>query len=169
MSIQEQIVLLKEEARLVPLQPLISFAPAQRTVLLTHDLDQAFRNPDEFPIRYDAGVLRSDLEIFVNGGVITFATGREKKCLMKALDPLDEEVWEFRSRGEKPGARVFGRFALPDVFVATGMTDRDDMDFDVEIRRCKAAWRALFTTYPPFSGSSPSDYITRNLLDLRTI
>lgn len=139
-----------------------------RRLLLTEELHRQLSDPEEFPLEYDLGTLRSDLERFVVGGRQTFGVGTNNACMIKILDQWNEEIWEIRSRGQKPGVRVFGRFALPDVFVATGVAARLELNFDVEKRRCAATWRQLFYDYEPFRGAHPSDYITRNLVDLRS-
>lgn len=139
-----------------------------RRILVTADLHVQMSDPSRFTLRYDAGVLRSDLEGFILGRPVSFGVGRDKTCMLKVLSPWSDEVWEFRSREEKPGARVFGRFAGPDIFVATGMMDRADTDFRIEMRRCKAVWRQLFDTYPPHSSSDPHDYVTADLDDRRS-
>jgi hypothetical protein len=45
----------------------------------------------------------------------------------------------------------------------------DSPEFKSAIRYTKACWRQLFNTWPPFSGSTVNDYITENVLDLRTL
>lgn len=153
---------------LIEYRPLFGGDPLRRRLLLPTDMASALKDPSLFSLKYDLGVLHNDLEVFVTGKILTFATGTHKSCMLKVLDPWSDEVWEIRSRGIKPGVRVFGRFAAQDVFVATSMTDRSETDFAQEIRRSKAAWRNIFNTYPPFSGQVPNDYISENLVDLRT-
>lgn len=138
-----------------------------RRILAPPDLHARITQEASWPLKYRQATLLADLDHFLLGKPITFSTGRERTCRMKVLDPWTEEVWELRSRGEKPGARVLGRFAEPNCYIALCMEDRDELDFKTEIRRCKAEWRKVFHTFPPYSALSPSDYITVGLVDLR--
>lgn len=169
MSISEQIEALLADGMLVDFQPVLPGLRLSRRLLLPSEMNDQLRDPDKFPLRYELGRLQNDLERFVSGRPITFGVGKNKACMIKVLDDWDEEVWEIRSRATRPGVRVFGRFAAPNIFVATGMTDRAETDFDIEKRRCKSTWRKLFNTYPPLNGKKPSDYITHEIFDLRTL
>jgi hypothetical protein len=92
---------------------------------------------------------------------------------LKILNPSDDEVWELRKR-EAPSTRIFGRFAMKDIFIATNIRTSTDL-FSVqwatdrsvrwpvwrhEIRTCKARWRSLFFTYTPVSGGHLDDYLS---------
>jgi len=78
--------------------------------------------------------------------------------------------WELLSRKPRPSFRVFGRFALPDVFIGTHVKLRKGMggmwspQFDHEILVCEDHYRAAgltscFTDAPHFRYTS---YITEN-------
>lgn len=156
------------EGRLVPIPPALPGARQVRTMYAAADLAKQILEPDSFwTLAYPNAILRADLDHFLTGGLMPFAVGRERTCRIKVLNPWEDEVWELRSRGVKPGARILGRFAHPDVFVGLCIADRDTMDFSIEIRRCKAEWRKLFATHQPFSGTKPDDYISKGLVDLR--
>ena len=75
------------------------------------------------------------------------------------LEPSIDEVWEFRT--EKPGIRVFGRFAEYNIFVAlnTELRENIDADFAREKEECKRLWRHFFQSYKPLHGTAISDYI----------
>ena len=161
-------MMLTSGARLV-LVPTTIPLPTERGIWAPEELCQQILDPAESPLVTPMAVLRQDIDHFISGGLITVGHGREKTCRIKLLDPPSDEIWEIRSRGVKPGARLLGRFAAPDQFVATNMADRDSLDFELEIRRCKAEWRKLFPAHEPFSGVKPSDYITRNMVDLRAL
>ena len=78
---------------------------------------------------------------------------------MKWLDPQKQEVWELKSVRPKPSIRVFGRFAQPNVFVATHWAFRTDLkgkwsqEYWEEIAKCEARWKGL-TDKPPFEGKN---------------
>jgi hypothetical protein len=97
---------------------------------------------------------------------------------MGRLSRPADEVWDFRAI-EKPGIRIFGRFAERDIFVALTCWPRskpidwldrppllktDSREFRDAIEGCKAEWRKLFHTYPPKSGAQASDYLSENVL-----
>ena len=70
--------------------------------------------------------------------------------------------------------RMFGRFVEKDALVLTNMelvTELFSIEWFIkgvstwpvwkrEIRNCKAKWRRLFHTYPPFAGSNLDDYLS---------
>lgn len=126
---------------------------------------------------YRMGLLRSDLDHFCSGGIITVGHGRESTCRMKPLDPSEDEVWEMRSRDPEPQVRVFGRFCAPDVFCATNAEYRPRLgdramskwhgnNWPAEILRCKRIWEQLFPGQTPHAGNEVNDYITTDAHDL---
>lgn len=127
----------------------------------------------------NAGQLRAWLDGFIAGRRITVGSGGGRDVDLKILNPPADEVWELRKR-ERPSTRIFGRFAMKDVFIATNIRTAEDL-FAVEwlsgdrvtwpvwrqeIRRCKAVWRSLFLDYQPVSGGRPDDYVS-NAIDAR--
>lgn len=124
--------------------------------------------------------LRADLDDFIGGQPITVGGPRHRHAYMKPMvrDKNHRgfgghEVWEIRSRDPKPGIRVFGRFAQPDVFVATNLEARTmlgafgSLEWRREIRRCKHAWNAIFGTRQPLVGEEINDYVSEQVVDLR--
>ncbi len=103
--------------------------------------------------------LRADLDFFVAGGLVN-------KGYMKPLRKRADEVWEIRSRAPSPSIRLFGRFAMPNVFIGTNWEYRSFLELFDRWRRNKrqaqAIWRQLFTNYPPYSGQNTQDYLTMN-------
>ena len=100
---------------------------------------------------------------FIEGGYIT-------DDLIKQLKPEKFEHWALRSRKPKPSLRVFGRFAMPDVFVGTHVVVRSDLggmwssEFEHEKLVCEDHWKATglpnpFTDAPRFRYEK---YITSN-------
>jgi hypothetical protein len=176
MSIRDQIFSLcaGNDGRLVLVTPLLPVSHP-RAIYATKELSDdiaAGATQTVGSTAYRIGLLRTDLDWFSAGELITVGYGKEDACRMKPLDPRNEEVWELRSRDPKPALRVFGRFAEPDVFIATHMAWRDVLggwdswEWAAEIRRCKAIWRQLFPTYPPHSGGNVRDYITNNVIEI---
>lgn len=123
--------------------------------------------------RGNAGQLRAWIDGFTRGRTITVGSDRNRHVDLKILNPRADEVWELRKR-QTPSTRIFGRFAVKDVFIATNIRTTADL-FSLEwvtngrirwpvwreeIRRCKAIWRSLFHTYPPVSGGDLDDYLS---------
>ncbi len=82
--------------------------------------------------------------------------------------PEKYERWEIRSVRPSPSIRVFGRFAEPDVFVATHAVERKtlrakgDMAWDINLVQCEQSWQEIFGSLLPFLGAAFEDYITTN-------
>ncbi len=100
---------------LVPAKPIPNWAAEPRVVLLCKPIREAIEagrsDPDERERQCWAKV-EAAFSHFIEGCFIT-------EDLVKQLGPYKLEHWEFRCRRPKPSIRVFGRFAMPDVFVAT--------------------------------------------------
>lgn len=121
----------------------------------------------------NAGQLRAWIDGFTKGRRVTVGSDKNRYVDIKILNPRADEVWEVRKRDE-PSTRIFGRFAMKDVFIATNIrTTRDLFSLQWvtegyirwpvwrhEIRRCKAVWRSLFLTYDPVSGGDLDDYLS---------
>jgi hypothetical protein len=62
---------------------------------------------------------------------------------------------------------VLGLFADCDLFVALTTSGHENLitgqDWRNEREACKAAWRRLFPTYQPLSGTTLHDYISANI------
>ena len=121
----------------------------------------------------NAAQLRAWIDGFTRGRRLTVGSDSNRHVDMKILNPRDDEVWEIRKR-DAPSTRVFGRFAMRDMFIATNIRTVSDL-FSVrwrtdrylrwpvwreEIRRCKATWRSLFPTHEPVSGGNLDDYLS---------
>lgn len=147
-------------------RPRIVYAPP--VVLKELDPDTAYSVDEE-----NAGQLRAWIDGFTKGRRVTVGSDNNRQVDIKILNPVDDEVWELRKR-DRPSTRIFGRFAMTDVFIATNIRTSSDL-FSLqwmtdgyirwpvwreEIRRCKAVWRSLFVTYNPVSGGNLDDYLT---------
>ena len=124
--------------------------------------------------RSSTGHLRKWLDSFSNGRRLVVGPRRSRTCDMKRLDPAEDEVWEIRKQ-DRPSVRLFGCFVAKDELVLTNMELVATLFssewfikgastwpiWKSEIRNCKASWRRLFHTYPPYAGSKLSDYLSR--------
>lgn len=141
----------------------VSGVQVAREIYVSTGINQQIMSPDP---RW--GRLRADLESpFLSGEVVTVPPpGRSlKSCFMLRLDRADE-VWETRHTAPRPSIRLFGRFALKDVFVALvwayrqDFADKNDPAYRVPIVQTTTDWRNLFPAYSPLSGSYPDDYLS---------
>jgi len=101
------------------------------------------------------------VDSFINNSRIKVRLPPSKsiKAQLALLEPSNEEIWEFRT--EKPGIRVFGRFAEHNTFIALNTELRENIndDFAREKEECKRLWRGFFQSYKPHHGTEISDYI----------
>lgn len=118
------------------------------------------------------GELYGTLNQFIIGGKISIATepyDKDDSAYLAPLDPLRDKQWQIRSLAPRPAIRVFGHFAMTDVFIAltwryrNELGGRGDPAWRNEINRCKTAWRQLFHPYQPFRGNEPHDYVSENI------
>jgi hypothetical protein len=110
----------KALGKLIPARPTASWAGEKRAFLMCAALYEAIergRQAEDVRTIKRWAQLVADIGHFVEGGRVT-----EK--LVKQLDPPKYEHWELISRKPKPGLRVFGRFAKPDVFIGTHVLER---------------------------------------------
>lgn len=90
---------------------------------------------------------------------------------MRRLSPPPPEIWEMRITEPIVRWRVFGRFASPNIFIATSMRTRDMLGkrssagWSSAMKDCERAWEQLFPTAMPFTASQARDYITENCDD----
>lgn len=113
-----------------------------------------------------SSILRADLEVFVEGGLLRVSLGGRGYSLedMKCLENADE-VWELKSENKR-GIRVFGRFGQKDVFIATNWQWRNALgkynskEWGRQITKCKRKWKQLFPTHSPHTGGTIDDYLT---------
>jgi hypothetical protein len=165
MLIAEAIRDLCDQERLFRVEPLDFRGEEKRTIYVSRDIHDFLdaRSGDSA-----VGAVRMRLQRlfdrFVLGQEISVSFGRRTKPThIKRLSPKNAEVWEFKLSGRraKHQARVFGRFAETDVFLAlTGPIDRANCDYSGEIARCQAEWSVLFPQHSPVYGSKINDYIS---------
>lgn len=173
MSIGPTLSEIVSDGRLVRVPPLLG-GTSTRVVLAAPDVMRELDpNTAQYVDPHNAGQLRAWLDGFTAGRRVTVGSDKNRQVDMKILNPRADEVWEIRKRHE-PSTRIFGRFAMKDVFVATNIRTSADL-FSIqwitdgyvrwpvwrqEIRRCKAVWRSIFALYEPVSGGQLDDYLS---------
>lgn len=175
MSIRECLRDRVAEQRMFEIKPLLpSSKGTPRSVWAEADVyNQLSPSTATEEYRLEAGRLRRKLEGVARGSRIVIGNRRDKACDIKRLEPFSGEVWELRERDD-PSIRIFFRFIERDCIASTNLRFVKDLFglewlrkgiefwpvWRIEIRRCKAIWRALFMTYPPHSGETLNDYIS---------
>lgn len=168
MSIREEISDEIQRGRLFDLRPLAG-GVRRREVYVSQQVYEMISQPwpdDERALRFSAA--RAVLDDFSIGRRIVVADDpyrKRKNTTLARIAPTRDEIWDFRCRAPKEGIRIFGRFALVDVFVALTWKFREELSSDpvlwrAEVQDAKAQWRLLFKTYPPHTGESVNDYLT---------
>ena len=150
---------------LVKAKPITSWSAEARVVLckpICEAIEAGRSDPDENERRCWAKV-EAAFSHFIEGGLVT-------ENLVKQLRDYKHEHWEFRCRKPRPSIRVFGRFAMPDVFVATHAVFRTSLGgirspkWEHEKLVCEGHWNSAglgdpFTDAPEFRYAA---YITSN-------
>jgi hypothetical protein len=178
MSIQGEIDARVSEGRLCLLKQVFITAPDRRLIYLVNDVLKKLNGP--WPNIRDgrrAGVARALLENFARGDEVVgrMPPSKNVNTVIALLEPPADNVWEFRVGDPQPGVRILGRFAAPDIFIATNWSNREDFRDPVtkkddlrkwrnEIVRSKAIWTQLFPSYDPFIGSTIHDFISNSRL-----
>jgi hypothetical protein len=95
------------------------------------------------------------------------------------LEPTDDSVFDFRSR-EKPGLRVFCRFAERNVVVAFScaprsvkiswldklpLGDRHSKQWKQGVRECKEQWSIFFPKHDPVAGDNLNAYLSNSIVE----
>lgn len=174
MSIRAEITARIAEGRLAGLIPLMGRAPFAREIFVTPAVGAAVDGPWTTPsIERLCGQARALLEGFIHGDrlVARMPPSRNVHTLIALLEPIRDNVWEFRIGSPRPGIRIFGRFAQRDTFIATNWGARGDLldaksgkddlrKWRDQIIRCKREWANLLPAYPPLNGNSIHDYIS---------
>lgn len=156
----------KAAGKLIPAKPVTDWEGEPRAILLCRPIQEALeagrRDPDEKE-RQKWAKVEAAFSHFIEGGWVD-------ENLVKQLRPYKFEHWEFRCRRPRPSIRVFGRFAMPDVFIATHPMPRtllggmNSPQFEHEKLVCEDHWSAAglgppFTDVPLFRYE---EYVTIN-------
>jgi len=156
----------KRDGRLVAAKPIAEWSAEPRVVLMCGAMQEALakgRSDPDVRERQSWAKVEAAFSEFIEGSLIT-------EHLVKQLKPYKFEHWEFRCRKPKPSLRIFGRFVMPDVFVATHVMPRKllggmySAEFEHEKLVCEDHWASAglsepFTDSPAFRYES---YITSN-------
>jgi hypothetical protein len=152
--------------RLFRAKPIAPWSGEPRVFLMCKPLYETIQGGRASPDERERGrwaQLEAAIGYFIEGGYTT-------DDLLKQLEPPKYEHWELKSRRPRPSLRVFGRFALPDVFVGTHLARRDELggmwsaQFEHQKLICEEHWRDAglpdpFSDPPSFRYES---YITSN-------
>jgi hypothetical protein len=167
MSIRDELEWRKSEGRLIVFKARIEWARQIRVILMCPEVEEPLnRERTERKEVERWARLEADMSWFVEGGYVN-------RGLIKQLSKV-EEIWNIRSTRPSPSLRVFGRFAEPDVFVATHVVERKRLgakgssEYRAELLRCQTMWNRLFT-FPPFTGKQYNDYVQENAEEHPTI
>ncbi|HUZ14109.1 MAG TPA: hypothetical protein VMU93_14830 [Caulobacteraceae bacterium] len=170
MLILEVIDAAKRAGVLIPARPIAPWAGEPRAFLMCQPLHAAIvtgRSDTDPKVRGRWAALEAAISHFIEGGYVT-------QNLLKQLTPYKFEHWTLRSTRPRPSLRVFGRFAMPDVFVGTHVCERPTLggkwspQYEQEKLVCEQHWKAagLPDEPPPGAFSSESfeysEYITSN-------
>lgn len=158
----------KTKGALTPATPIAPWSAKPRVLLMCGPLYEAItlgRGDADKNVRQRWAALEAAFSHFVEGG-------RIDREFLKPLEPFKYEHWTLRNRKPRPSLRVFGRFAAPDVFVATHVVERTDLkgkwspEYEREKLVCEDHWDKADLP-PPFSdfpGFRYSVYVTSNAI-----
>lgn len=143
--------------QLIELNPEPDHQRRYRRLFLTQELyEEVFQERDEEKekdkiIRYAR--LEVDLSIFVISPTLD-------PYYLKRLESKDKVVWTIRSVEPDPQLRIFGLFAKKDIFIATHLVERPELDeaqYEIEIKRAQRKWRITFPGYDPLASDIPNN------------
>jgi hypothetical protein len=112
------------------------------------------------------GELRGWFDAFMEGNELTVAEDPCRKppdTMLARVCPVEAEFWSIRVTDpeETPGIRSLGAFADTDSFIALRWEFRENIEiFDEEVQSTIEAWRDLFQSEVPHSGSNLRAYLT---------
>jgi len=166
MLMQTRLRKAERKGKLIRARPFIAWAAERRAFWMTktlYDQIESGKSSSDPKVKDRWAKLEADITTFVEGG---YAHGE----FIKQLDPPKFEHWELKSVAPRPGIRIFGRFALPDVFVGTHAVFRCELgkkwsvNFELNKLKCEEEWNNAglpkpFTAAPDFEYTK---YITFN-------
>jgi hypothetical protein len=112
------------------------------------------------------GELRGWLDAFMEGNELSVAENPDRKppdTMLARVRPVEAEFWSIRVTDPDgtPGIRSLGAFSDTDEFIALRWEYRENIDiFDEEVQSTIEAWRDLFRSEAPHSGSNLDAYLT---------
>jgi len=181
MSIRKEWLRLVEEGHLFILDPFPGDRK-DRTVLMSPEIKSLIAGPWNDQVMGErCGALLASLQRIVRGELlkVCLTPFKARKAQMGRLEPTRDSVFDIRS-GEKPGLRVFCRFAEKDVVVAftcaprsvkvswldrLPLGDRYSREWKRGVLECKREWVKIFPAHNPISGDSLDDYLSNAILE----
>jgi hypothetical protein len=163
-----------EGKQLCPLTLTFDSDPERRVLLINEEIANLLNDHEGGRMQR----LRADLETFIKGEEISLSVTpyKHRTAYMGLLSPEGEGIWEIRSRDPKPALRVFGRFAIKDVFVALAwrlrsrrdarwpdrhpLEGRNSLEYQFAQIEVLERWRALFGERQPIIGSDPGELLS---------
>ena len=171
MSIAPIVLELERQGALTRYVPLRTTRPCRRRLFLgPRTVEKVGYLHSAVNLLLGRGAIESAMMTWALGEHI-YDDGDGGPGFLKRLEPPPPEIWEFRITYPGPQARIFGRFAEPDTFVATDMHSRDylkrkgSVPWHQACRQCAADWMSLFPNHAPFQGTVVADYVTENCDD----
>ena len=85
---------------------------------------------------------------------------------MARTNPIQEAVFDIRSRDPDPAVRVFGCFAEQDTFIGLTWKYRRDLGgrserlFDHAVLEARGVWDEIFPEHQPFYSENIHDHLT---------
>jgi hypothetical protein len=79
-----------------------------------------FTGPGGLSWEKRANELLADFQSFVRGDHVSlcFRPRQHIDSTFGRLEPIEDSIWDFRSRKDRPSLRILGGFAAPNIFVA---------------------------------------------------
>jgi hypothetical protein len=141
--------------------------PSRRRLFYGEKVKVALENP------------KSAISTLVGSGIVEAAFARwtlgdrihggvDGGHFLKRLKPPPPEIWEIRITEPIVQARVFGRFAEQDTFIATDIRTRGMLgkmgskNWKSACAQCVSDWQALFPNHPPHSGATIHEFVSEN-------
>jgi hypothetical protein len=112
------------------------------------------------------GELRGWLDAFMEGNDLSVSEDPHQKppeTMLARVCPVQAEFWSIRvtDPDKTPGIRSLGAFSDTDEFIALRWEYRENIEiFDDEVQSTIEAWRDLFQSEVPHSGSNLRAYLT---------
>jgi hypothetical protein len=167
MSIKVQISNHVEAGTLYALSPAIAHDNSQlkRGVFVSDEVWNLVG--DDVPVSEElervSGQARSRLDSFSLGRSVVFAMHPRQKSVHSDIArnaPIESGIVDVRITNPEPTLRIFGGFAGRDILVLLTWKHRKDLDFEVEVTRCKLEWGKFFPGNIPLIGTTNDEYIS---------
>jgi hypothetical protein len=153
-----------------------------RTVLVSPMINQLLVGPwDDQEMGERCGRLLASLSRIVSGELlkVCLTPFGAREAQLGRLSPIEDSVFDIRSR-EKPGLRVFVRFAERNVLIALTcaprsvkvswldslpLGDRHSNEWKRAVYDCRRLWSDLLPAHDPVKGDNLDDYLSNATLE----